>query len=264
MDVKRIESGAREMLRQHDNKENLVPLSGEAAPVDLDEALAIQECLLQVSCEERHRVLGGWKIALTTPVMQALVGIDHPCPGAVFADTVRSSPVTVRADDYVRIAVESEIAVRMGADAAPGPQPYDRELIQAHVATCMPAIEIVDDRNWDYDRADAKDLVADNSFNFGCVLGPPVADWHSLDLAALTGRMRINGEVVGEGRGADVLGHPFEALAWLANHLHTRGRMLRAGDVVLMGSVVATKWPGPGDTVQTEIDELGTAELTLA
>jgi len=183
--------------------------------------------------------------------------------GAILADTVHGSPASVSAAAYVRIAVESEIAVRIGSDVGPRDGRLDRTSIARHVAACMPAIELVDDRNWDYARADARDLVADNSFNSGCVLGAPVMDWQRLDLAALTGRMRINAEVVGEGRGADVLGHPFEALAWLANHLLARGRRLRAGDVVLMGSVVATKWPRPGDVVVTEIDGLGTASLEV-
>lgn len=257
------EAAARELLRQHHQGEKMAPLAGLLAPPDLAAALDIQEALIRISLEEERRALAGWKVALTTPVMQALVGIDHPCPGAIFADTVHRTNVTLRADAYVRVAVESEIAVRIGTDVTSIGQPFDRDSVTPHVVECMPAIEIVDDRNWDYDSADARDLVADNSFNFGCVLGEPIADWRSLDLAALGGRMRINGETVGEGRGADVLGHPFEALAWLANHLLTRERYLRAGDVVLMGSVVATKWPGPGDAVETEIDELGTARLSL-
>jgi len=263
MNANNFEAGAREILRQHDAKENMVPLKGELAPKDLSAALGIQECFLDLSCGERERTIGGWKVALTTPVMQALVGVDQPCPGAIFADAVYSSPAILSASHYVRIAVESEIAVRIGGDASPQGKPYDRTTISGHVEACMSAIEIVDDRNWDYDSATAVDLVADNSFNFGCVLGPAVENWGSLDLAGLMGRMRINGEVVGEGRGSDVLGHPFEALAWLANHLHSRGRYLAEGDVVLMGSVVATKWPRAGDTVKTEIEGLGEAELVL-
>lgn len=258
-----IALGARELLRQHDEGEDLTPLAGRLAPPDLAAAIGVQEALIEISVTERQRSLGGWKIALTTPVMQALVGIDHPCPGAVFADTVYRSPVELAAGNYVRVAVESEIAVRIGMDTAPGEHALTLDSIARHVESCMPAIEIVDDRNWDYAHADARDLVADNSFNFGCVLGEPVTSWRELDLAAVGGRMLINAQVVGQGRGADVLGHPFEALAWLANHLHERDRCLRAGDVVLMGSVVATKWPSAGDTVTTEIDGLGVAELKL-
>lgn len=263
MDASAMVAAARELLRQHRAREDLTPLAGSLAPPDLETALGVQEALIRLSIEEGGRTLAGWKVALTTPVMQALVGIGHPCPGAIFADVVRASPATLEAGACVRVGVEAEIAVRIASDVPPDDGPLDRTTVARHVAACMAAIEIVDDRNWDYGRADARDLVADNSFNAGCVLGAPVTDWRSLDLAALGGRMLIDGEVVGEGRGADVLGHPFEALAWLANHLHARGRYLREGDVVLMGSVVATKWPPAGARVMTEIDGLGAAHLTL-
>ncbi len=62
---------------------------------------------------------------------------------------------------------------------------------------------------------------------------------------------------VGRGRGADVMGHPFEALAWLANSLAQRGRSLRAGEFVFTGSVVETKWVNRGDRVVMEIEGLG-------
>ena len=88
-------------------------------------------------------------------------------------------------------------------------------------------------------------------------------DWQSLDLAALAGRMLINGAVVGEGVGGDALGHPFVSLAWPANNLNERGTMLRAGDVVLTGSIVATKWLQPGDHIVTEVGSLGCASLTV-
>jgi 2-keto-4-pentenoate hydratase len=257
-----IVEGAAELIRQHREGEDIAPLRGDLAPQTLENAIAVQEAFITQS-ENAGRRIGGWKIALTTPVMQALVGIDHPCPGAVFSDTIHDTPARLDAGNYVRLAVESEIAVRIGTDAKPCSDAYTRDNIGAFVASCMAAIEIVDDRNWDYGSADARDLVADNSFNFGCVLGPAITSWEGLDLGALQGRMKINGALVGEGVGRDVLGHPFEALAWLANHLHGRNRMLRAGDVVLMGSVVATKWPGPGDQVVTEIDALGTAQLDV-
>jgi 2-keto-4-pentenoate hydratase len=71
--------------------------------------------------------------------------------------------------------------------------------------------------------------------------------------------MAINGVEVGTGRGADILGHPLAALAWLANALAGRGRYLNAGEFVLLGSVVETRWVEPGDLVEIEIEGLGTA-----
>ena len=75
--------------------------------------------------------------------------------------------------------------------------------------------------------------------------------------------MAINGAQVGAGIGADVMGHPFEALTWLANHAAASGRPLQAGDVVLTGSVVETKWVEPGDTVHVTIEGLGEASVTF-
>ena len=128
----------------------------------------------------------------------------------------------------------------------------------------MAAIEIVDDRYDDFRALDAASLIADDFFSAGAVVGAPVAAWRGLDLAALRGTMTINDEVVGSGIGADVMGHPFEALAWLANHAAATGRPLAEGDVVLTGSVVETRWVGPGDSVRIEVEGLGEASVSFA
>ncbi len=263
MDENRAREAAGAIVAQHRDRRDMTPLSGVLKPADLDDAVAIQDAFVDLMIAAGRR-LGGWKIALTTQIMQELVGIDHPCCGAILSDTIQVSPSQIRADDYVRVAVESEIAVRIGRDITAAAEAFTRDTIGEFVTEIMAGIEIVDDRNWDYDTADARDLVADNCFNFGCVLGKPHPNWRDVDLTRVRGRMRINGEVVGEGCGADVLGHPFEALAWLANHLVSRGRGLQAGDVVMMGSVVATKWPGPGSTVVTELDGFDSAELHIS
>jgi 2-oxo-3-hexenedioate decarboxylase/2-keto-4-pentenoate hydratase len=126
------------------------------------------------------------------------------------------------------------------------------------VGGIMAAIEVVDDRYADFRALDAPSLVADDFFGAGCVLGSahPLA---GLDPAALEGSMAINGEVVGTGLGRDILGHPLEALVWLANARAERGRSLRAGDFVLLGSLVETKWVAVGDVVEIDIQGLGTA-----
>lgn len=76
--------------------------------------------------------------------------------------------------------------------------------------------------------------------------------------------MEIDAARVGAGTGGDVMGHPFEALTWLANHAAASGQPLRAGDVVLTGSVVETKWVEPGETVRVAIAGLGEASVTFA
>ena len=91
----------------------------------------------------------------------------------------------------------------------------------------------------------------------GCVLGEAVSDWRRLDLATLRGRIVINGGVRGEGLGADTMGHPFNAVAWLATNLAARGERLQAGQVVLTGSIVRSEAVGRGDQVTVAVDGLG-------
>src|SRR4029078_9583739 len=110
------------------------------------------------------------------------------------------------------------------------------EAIEAY----MPAIEIVDDRYVQWETLGAPTLVADDFFAAGCVLGEPVARNNAPDLLEGTGRALLNGEEAGRGSGADVLGHPHHALAWLANHLAAEGRGLHAGPIVVTGSLAKT------------------------
>ena len=169
----------------------------------------------------------GHKIGCTTPVMQSFLGIRNPCAGAVFDSTVREGSGSFDFDRLLHPGVECEMAVRLGADLPPDDAPYDRSTVAPAVSAVMAAIELVDDRWHDYKSVDTPTLIADDFFGAGCVLGPPVTDWRGLDLTAVEGSMYINGECVGSGSGADIMGHPFEALAWLANSMAGRGRGLR-------------------------------------
>jgi 2-oxo-3-hexenedioate decarboxylase/2-keto-4-pentenoate hydratase len=202
----------------------------------------------------------GHKIGCTTAVMQAFLRIQNPCAGGVYERTVHRSPARLRHDDYVRAGVECEIVVRLGADLRAVSAPFTRESVAAAVEACMPGMEIVDDRYVDYRSMDTPSLIADDFFDAGCVLGEPVTDWPSLDLGAVVGVTCINGVEVGRGRGCDVMGHPFEALAWLANNLAGRGQSLKAGQFVFTGSVVETKWLERGDRVQMRMEGLGEVE----
>jgi 2-keto-4-pentenoate hydratase len=127
------------------------------------------------------------------------------------------------------------------------------EAIEAY----FPAIEIVDDRYVKWETMGAPTLIADDFFAAGCVLGKPVARTKAPDLLKVSGRALINGDEAGRGTGADVLGHPHNALAWLANHLAEEGKGLHAGQIVLTGSLVKTVWLNAGDKVTMELDGLG-------
>lgn len=231
-------------------------------PQDLSDAYDIQDALHRRLAAAGHGPVVGHKIGCTTPVMREFLAIPNPCAGGVFAPTARDLEGRFVHADFLHVGVECEIAVRLGTDLGGGP--YARVGVGAAVDTVMAAIEVVDDRYADYHAFDTPTLVADDFFGAGCVLGPPVTDWTALDLATVAGRMTINGGEVGHGVGGDIMGHPFEALAWLATMRAARGTPLRAGEFVLLGSVVATKWIARGDVVEIELDGLGTARAVFA
>ena len=245
-----------------DGRLRSVPLGAlpeECRPRDEAEAYAIQEALHERLAAQGYGPVAGYKIGCTTPVMQAYIGIGQPLSGAILAGTVQRETGRFRHADFVRLGVECEIAVRLGAALSPDQAPFTREDVAAAVGECMAAIEVVDDRYDDYLSLGAPTLLADDFFNAGCVLGKPPADWRRLDLTTVTGSMLINGVEAGRGTGADVMGHPFEAVSWLANTMARHGRGLSADDFVLTGSIVETRWLAAGDEVVVDIGGLGEA-----
>jgi len=241
----------------------LAALPPEIAPVDEAEGYRVQRALADLLLPQAGPLVG-YKIGCTSPVMQQYLDIPHPCAGGVFAKGVHDSGASLRFGDYVRVGVECEIAVRLARNLLPSEAPFTAEWVMEAIEAYYPAIEIVDDRYVKWERMGAPTLVADDFFAAGCVLGAAVARSAAPDLLDVAGRAIVNGKEAGRGVGADVLGHPHNALAWLANHLAAEGRGMHAGQIVLTGSLVRTIWLNAGDAVVMELDGLGnvTAKFT--
>jgi 2-keto-4-pentenoate hydratase len=240
----------------------LVPLAADAPRTEAQGYL-IQDAVHELLAADFGRLVG-YKIGCTSAVMQEYLGIPHPCSGGVFAKGVHQSGVTLSYKDFVRVGVECEIAVRLVRDLSASEAPFTAEYVAQAVESYLPAIEIVDDRYVDWQSLGAPTLMADDFFAAGCVLGTPVARAAAPDLLHVVGRALVNGAEIGQGSGADVLGHPHRALAWLANHLATENKGLRAGDLVLTGSLVKTAWLSAGDKVTMELQGLGKVEVAFA
>mgnify|MGYP001042077641 CR=1 FL=1 len=254
----RIEEAARFMWQAHQRREPYRNLPPELRPCTLDDAYAAQE-VFHALARPTHGPVAGLKIATTTKVMQELMGIDHPCGGVIFANTVHSAPARLTCADFVNLRLECEIAFRLGADLPPRAAPYTAESVRDAIAALMPAFELIEDRNAVYRETDAYSMIVDNCWNAGVVLGAPVEMRRDIDPCRLHGRLAINGRPVSEGKADDPLG----ALAWLANLVATRGRPIRRDMVVITGSLVATVSIAPGDTAVFTVDGLGSVRLEL-
>jgi len=167
----------------------------------------------------------------------------------------------VQRSDFGRLGLEFEIAVRIKSDIPVTAVPCTAEMIEPHIAGVCAAIELVDDRNADYTHLDVLSLVADNSWNGGIVLSEFAAKWP--DLESVLGRASKDDVAIGEGFGRDILGHPFNSVAWLAMQLASRGVSLKAGQVVMTGSVMKTVFPVEDASYRFGLEEIGVVEVQV-
>ena len=247
----RPDAMARRMWDARQRRETYRNLPDDLRPVSIAEAYAAQEAYYQLA-EPLYGAVAGAKIATTTRVMQQLMGIDHPCGGAIFARTIHRSPAKVRAADFVNLRIESEIALKLGADLPTSMAPWTSETVAPSVAAAMPAFELIEDRNADYARCEASSLIVENCWNGGVVIGAPQSASGEA-LAGIHGRLTLDGKTVGEGRAED----PFATLAWLANLLAERGRDLKTGMVIITGSLIPTVSIASGQRAVFTVDGLG-------
>jgi len=248
---------AEDLLALRVGTHGLERLPEDRRPRTIEEGYAVQQALHRLRVASGQGPYGGFKIGCTTAVMQTYLNIPEPCAGGVLAADLYEGDACF-SDAKRRLGVECEIAVRLktdfGGDGAP-----TMEAARAAVGDVMAAIELVEDRYVDWRAMDAPTLIADDFFQRACVIGDPISRWEEHDLSSLVGRMSINGAAPLEGVGRDILGHPLEALRWLAAR-----RRLPNGSIVMLGSVVQTQWLEPGAQVVVSLGDLSRASLTCS
>ena len=258
------DAAARELASARLNGRAVQPLPQGLAPRDAGAGYAIQYRLHDLLSAAGEGPVAGQKIGCTTLVMRQKLGIDQPCAGGIHAHRVLGDGGTWSVAGRVKPSVECEIAVRLARDLPAMAGHYTADSVRAAVGACMASIELCDDRYTDRETVGVPTLIADDFYNAGCALGHEISDWQSIDLAAIAGTMRINGREMGHGQGGDIMGHPFAALAWLANLRASEGHPLKAGTFVTLGSIVSSQRVAPGDRVEIEIEKLGVIKLAIA
>lgn len=226
------QAAAARLVRAAETREPCPPVRDLIGPADVEAAYATQLLVNRARVRAGARVVGR-KIGLTSPAVQAQLGVDTPDFG-VLLDDMDMTGRTVPTGRLLQPKAEAELAFVLGADLT--------------VASTHVALEIVDSRiaGWDITYADT---VADNASSGLFVLGDPVDV--EPRLAVMT--MRRNGEVVSTGTGAACLGDPLNALRWLAETADRFGDPLLPGQVVLSGALGPMVEVAAGDVVETEI-----------
>lgn len=229
-------------------------------PCGLEDAYRVQEALVE-RLSATFGAVRGYKVGLTSRRMQSLCGLDEPVAGRVLARRVLSSPADIALERYVHLGVESELCLLLAEDL-PIASTYSAASVAPAVGGVAAAFELIDDRGADYAHLDAFTLVADNAWNEGIVLGEP-GPAQALGSGALAGALWVDGRRVDHGSSADTLEHPCAVLAWLAGLLARRGAQLKAGDLVMTGSIVPTRFVRRGEHCRFELEGLPAAELCV-
>ena len=157
--------------------------------------------------------------------------------------------------------VEAEFAFEMARDLPPSATPRSREEIADAVKGVIPGIEIVDSRFDEWTTIGAPSLIADNACNAAWVKGSLLTDWRGIDLAKQAVTVTVNGKLLREGNGSNVLGHPLNALEWLVNNLSARGLGLKAGQFITTGVTTEVYMAERGDRIKAGFGPVGSVDL---
>lgn len=264
MTPQQVEQAAADLLVAEDSRKQIGLLSLRHPEMTLDDAYAVQSAQMTQKLAAGRQIIG-WKIGLTSKVMQEALKIDTPDSGVLYDDMLFETGGTVPAGRFIQPRVEAEIAFVM---KAPLDGDVSREDVIAATEAVVPSLEILDTRILRADPATGKarviyDTVADNAANAGIVLG---AERHAPDAHDLrwTGAiLRKNGEVVATGLGAAVLDDPVMGIVWLARRMHQYGQRIEAGQVILSGSFIAPLECPPGTDIHADFGAFGSVSIAF-
>jgi 2-keto-4-pentenoate hydratase len=228
------------------------PLSVSTPDLTLEQAYGLQRQLEQALVGRGDRVVG-YKVGFTTAALQERHGLTEPVLGFMLGSGVYGSGDAVPLSRFIAIGVEVEVAFLLKSDLA-GPGVTIASALLA-VEGAMPSFELIDFRLSGTPRG--PDVVADGVYTNAIVLGRPLTPVTGIDLALEGVVFEQDGQIVATQTAAEVLGNPLVSLAWAANTLGRMGRGLRAGEVVLTGSISKVLRPTTGQSVRASFTRLG-------
>lgn len=253
MNKEQITALARELYVAETSRTPVDALTNRYPEITNDEAYQIQLAGMGMRLEDGHTIVGK-KIGLTSKAMQAALGVFEPDYGYITDKMMVMEGENISLDMVIAPKVEAELAFVLKSDLV-GPGVTVAQVLQA-TAGVMPALEIIDTRVKDW-KIKIQDTIADGASIGRIIVSGSITPVEKLDLRYMGLVLEKNGEVVGTAAGAAVLGHPANAVAWLANKLADYGISLKAGEIIMSGSFTAACPVTAGDNVRATFTGLG-------
>ncbi len=252
------------LLNHRINKHTIDNIPDELYPDSEAGAYAIQKVLVQNLTAQNNSISCGYKLACTNKPIMELLNVNGPFSGRMMSHSTYPEDIALCASDFVRRVVELEFVFVMANDAPQAGEPYTADTIKQHIGSFVPGVEIVDHRYNDFTQVGGNALIADNAIHGASILGKPDAVlWKKQDLARYPVTLYVNDQINALGNGANVLGSPLNVMAWLANHLISRGKSLKAGDIVTTGTACNVYYANAGDRITADYGILGNVSFSF-
>ena len=233
------------------------PLTDREPEMTIEDAYQVSLRLLDRRLAEGERVIGK-KIGVTSKAVQNMLNVHQPDFGYLTDRMVFGNGDEIPLGQMIQPRAEGEIAFVLKKDLS-GPGVTNADVLAATEAV-MPCFEIVDSRIRDW-KIKIEDTIADNASCGVFVLGDRAVDPRTLELSTVGMVVEKNGEIISTGAGAAALGSPVNCVTWLANTLGRFGIELKAGEVILSGSLVPLEPVQAGDFMRVEIGGIGSASV---
>lgn len=250
---KQINDLVNQLHQAWENASQIPPITDSVPKITVEEAYQIQLKLMAKRIAEGEAVVGK-KIGITAKVVMKMLGVDQPDFGHLMSGMEFQESQSLPFNKFCQPKGEGEIAFLLKKDLT-GPGITREQIIEA-TECVMPAFEIVDSRIQDWN-IKIQDTIADNASAGAFVIGSSRTSLKGLDLATCGMVLKKNGEIIGTGNGAATLDHPLNAVGWLANTLGSLGMSLKAGEIILSGSLSVMFPIQSGDSLEMEIEGVG-------
>ena len=250
-----LDEFAASLYEAFETKTPISPLTDEA-DVSTVEAYAIQSRVLDMISADTDDVVGH-KLGLVSEAKQEQLGIPEPIFCRVVPETLMEQE-PIPTDDMIAPRVEAEIGLLLEDDV---PAPVRTTDVLAATRAVVPVIEVLESRFQGWSIPSAQDVIADLTSAGGVIVGESLRDVTDVDLAMESVVVSVNGEIEATGVGADVMGHPARAVAWLGNRLADVDDSLRAGELVMTGGINAAIDVEPGDVYTVRFGSIGSIEV---
>lgn len=251
---------AQELLEASDNKQPIAYISTRYPSATIQDAYAIQAKVLSFKITRGERIIGH-KIGLTTKAVQQQLKVKQPDFGTMTDANLHLPGSALSLSDYIAPQLEAELAFHMKTDLTAGP--ISSWQLRKAIDGISPAFEVVDTRFGHY-QFTIVDTIADAASYGNVILGNVIKPIENLELDCIGLNIYHNGDFIKSATSAEVMGNPLHALHWLVNQLLAHGRPVRAGDIILSGSLTPFLPCAPGDFFEARFAGIGQVSLKIA